>query len=194
MTLLAALLAPLAAAPPLAATEHALDARGANAEVRWAAFRAARAPDAWLLDPELAPAATVLARRADPPERRAWRETRSVTACDGSLAVSVGPARRADGAEARFLTIWERQPDTSWRWVFDGLVDDAGDHQPGALTAACLSAPPPPADPLAEASGVSGDRTLRWRLVRATDRERHRLVADYRTPAGWELFADATVR
>ena len=187
------LLAVLSVGPPIEATEASF-LRQAGPERQWAAFRATIAPEAWLLDPDVQPAGLVLARRPDPTQARAW-PGRSITSCDGSLAISTGAARLPEGAALRFFTVWERQADRSWRWVLDGLIDGAAAAPtlPAVTKAACVPEPAVAADIAPEASGTSGDGTLRWMLARDVDRDRHRLVVSYATPKGWATFEDATI-
>ena len=187
------LIALLSAGPPLGATEGSF-LKQAGPQARWAAFRATMAPEAWLLDPDVQPAKAVLDRRPDPAQARDW-PGRSITSCDGSLAVSTGPVRLSDGAAGRFFTVWERQSDRGWRWVLDGMID--GEAVPPAnrssATAACVPEPAGVTDVAPEAAGTSGDGTLHWELVRDVDRDRHRMVVRYATPKGWATFEDATV-
>ena len=190
------LLGLLPVGPTVSDTEHQLMLL-ARQHGQWSAFRAYMAPEAWLLDPDVQQAALVLDRRPEQPQSRLWWPARSVTSCDGGLALSTGPYRGPGGKGGRFFTVWERQPSRDWRWVFDGTIEEseigpAGDTV-SATVALCGKPVPAPPDETSEASGASADGTLRWALVHAADRDRHRLVVSYLTAEGWKTFEDATV-
>ena len=161
-------------------------------------YAGAMAPEAWLLDPDVEPAQVVLARRTDAAPQRSWWPARTVTSCDGGLAVSTGTVAAAGTPAHRFVTVWERQTDRQWRWVFDTpLAEDAAGARPKPnvdLTAACGRVKAVEPDASWAVSGESGDGTLRWRVLRVGEEgDRHRLVAEYLTKAGWTVFEDATV-
>jgi ketosteroid isomerase-like protein len=68
--------------------------------------------------------------RTEPGEALEWDPLLGAAAASGDLAWTVGRAvYRAAGEEAftKYLTIWARQPDGSWRWLLD-----AGNLRPAA--------------------------------------------------------------
>lgn len=162
------------------------------AEAPGTSYRSYAAPDAWLLHEGIQPATVVLASRAGPPAR-SWWPARTVTSCDGGLALATGTFRDADAPAKGFITIWERQGDRQWRWIFDGRTAERPTGEPVAVTAACGRLPAAQPDPLWQASGESGDGTLRWRLGRGDAEGRHHFIAEYLTKAGWKVFAEVTV-
>jgi hypothetical protein len=131
--------------------------------------------------------------------------------CDGALAVSQGRFRDSDGTVGNFVTVWERQPDGKYRYVFDVGGPDVpqppsppkADVQPGdivvteidaiqGLVATCprpgVTIPPPPAIPLGEDgkadAKLSRDATLRWRWEHRADGTRF-IAAEYFFEGRW---------
>ena len=50
-----------------------------------------------------------------------WWPGRSFVSCDGRLAVNTGPWVREWGKSVGyFTTVWQRQRDGSWQWIYDG--------------------------------------------------------------------------
>ena len=121
--------------------------------------------------------------RTDPPVAVFWWPGRSYVSCDGSYAVNTGPWVREGGkAVGYFTTVWKRQPDGGWKWVYDGgdglesPRPEGGNIKP--ITAACGGRLPPA--PVAEVdpdmklgSGESPDGTLRWHWSVAPDGSRN---------------------
>src|SRR6185436_2033886 len=56
--------------------------------------------------------------RANPPVAVAWQPTEVWSSCDGSLVVSHGAWQRPNSV-GYFTTIWQRQDDGKYKWVFD---------------------------------------------------------------------------
>ena len=100
-------------------------AKMAREEGTWTAFRAYAAPDA-LMDTAdgYAPATQVLAGRADPAEPIRWAPTDVWSSCDGKLAVTLGRFRRPNGLVGDYITVWELQPDNSYKWIYDTGTPD----------------------------------------------------------------------
>jgi ketosteroid isomerase-like protein len=49
-----------------------------------------------------------------------WEPDRVEVLASGTLALSMGPVRNADGKlTSRFNSIWRREPDGNWRVIFD---------------------------------------------------------------------------
>ncbi|MDO6416582.1 hypothetical protein Q4F19_19520 [Sphingomonas sp. BIUV-7] len=189
-----ALAAAVAASQPVEQAERAFAAT-AQTEGQWTAFRRFMAPGARILTDGPTDAAKFLAPLKDPRVALMWWPARTVTACDGSLAFSTGPWRSARG-HGRFLTIWQRQPDGAWKWLYDGGgADDAGGSPAGdtvvATRAACGRLPPPPATPAMLAGGESQDGSLRWSVTKDGAAWRMRVLAAAR--GTWAIVADRIV-
>ena len=129
--------------------------------------------------------------------------------CDGSLAVSLGRFQDPDGVVGNFVTVWERQPNLEYRWVYDvggpdvpqppprkqfedgDIVVTAIDAVEG-LVATCPRAgetvPAPPANsPVgqkAEDAKLSKDGTLRWRWQHRGEGEKY-VAAEYFYNGQW---------
>ena len=181
--------APGAAQPStIVATELAF-ARAARETGQWTAFRQYAAPGAVLHGSKSTfPAEAWLATQKDPPAAVQWAPRTVVMSCDGATAVSVGRSRTPEGIVGTFMTVWERQADNSYKWVYDAGGPDVPQPPPRkefddgnivvtaidavqGLVATCPRAdsptPPPPADSVvgrnpANAT-LSRDGTLRWR-------------------------------
>ena len=92
-------------------------------------FPAYAAPDGALLSGAFGPAAIGKAQEGGPKDMRArWRAAGAGMAGSLDLGFTVGNAEfRFTGDDGRpaagytkYLTIWKRQPDGAWKWVFDG--------------------------------------------------------------------------
>lgn len=181
------------------AAERAFAAR-AQVEGQWTAFRATAAPDAIMLAPGPINAHRFLQRfRQDPKVAVMWWPARVWTSCDGSMAVTTGPwVRRGGTSVGTFTTVWRREADGRWRWVYDNAREtpravEAPD-EPLVIPAACSGATAQaddhphmwvqreghmpgewgmPMEPVPEtppvAGGVSSDGTLRWEVHRRPD-------------------------
>ena len=118
--MIAALL--LAAAQPTTAIEaeraFLVDAQTLG---QWTAFRKWSSDEALMFTPEPVNAHEFLKDRKDPPVSIYWWPGRSYVSCDGTYAVNTGPwVRDAGKAVGYFTTVWQRQPDGSWKWIYDG--------------------------------------------------------------------------
>ena len=138
-----------AAAPTVFDAERAF-AQMAQDKGQWTAFRATAAPDAVMFDPQPVNAHDFMKDFIDPPKAMTWAPTQAWVSCDGSLAVDTGNWRRPDGATGYFTTVWKRQADGGWKWIYDGgRPSTSGWAAPAALiayTASCdrkHDAPPP---------------------------------------------------
>ena len=196
----------------IVATELAF-AQLARDEGQWTAFRAFAAPDAMMhLESGVVNAANFLADRADPPAAVEWKPRSVWMSCNGSLAVSRGRFLDPEGKVGTFVTVWELQPDGSYRWTYDGGADD--DPQPDpALDEAPLEdlitvealetvqghvAPCPDGGPVPPVSladlpvgtttsgDVARDGSLAWRYEHGADGARAVRVATLRDGA-WEI-------
>lgn len=183
----------------------------AREEGQWTALRAFMAPDALLHDRDGPVAAGPwLAARRDP-AGAVPRGPRAVwMSCDGHLAVSRGRLLFPDGSEGSFATVWRRQQDAQYRWIYDLEAPDAlpDDQQPAGedglivvvaeemiqgYVADCPSASKPlapwpghaGADTTPNGGEASPDGTLRWRWEQRGDGVR-RFVADYFAEGVWK--------
>jgi hypothetical protein len=193
--------APGAAQPStIVATESAFS-RAARERGQWTAFRQFAAPGA-LLHGASGPFAIEpwLLTQTDPPEAVQWKARVVVMSCDGALAVSQGRYRDPKGKVGSFVTVWERQADGAYKYIFDAGGDDVPQPpppprtsvQPGdivvteidavqGLVATCPRGgnpvPPPPAMPIGEDgkadAKLSRDGTLRWRWEHRPDGTRY---------------------
>ncbi|PZU11581.1 hypothetical protein [Sphingomonas sp.] len=189
------LAAGIAAGQPVEQAERAF-ASAAQTDGQWTAFRRFMAPGALILTDGPVDAAKFLAPLKDPRVAIMWWPARTVTSCDGSLAFSTGPWRSARG-HGRFLTIWQRQPDGGWKWLYDGGGADepggslAGDRAFATRGVRCRRLPPPPEMPGALAGGASRDGSLRWSLTKDGVAYRMRVLAS--VTGRWEIVADRVV-
>jgi hypothetical protein len=95
-------------------------ARRSREEGQWTAFRDTQAGGA-LFHQAQGPvdAATWLMGRADPAEAEQWAPATVWTSCDGTLGVTEGRFRQADGLVGTYVTVWTRQRDRSYKWTYD---------------------------------------------------------------------------
>ena len=166
-------------------------ARLAQAKGQWTALRDTAAPGAQLFDPLIthgqpARAADFLRSRADPPAAVAWQPHQVWESCDGSFAVTRGAWQRG-GTAGYFITIWQRQPRGTYKWVvtqgdilptplppadfIDAKLADCPQRARRALDEDGARRGPRPPAPARRAPGAppsdyvtghSGDGTLEW--------------------------------
>jgi len=185
-------------------------ARAARETGQWTAFRAFAASGA-VIHGRNGPIAADpwLTLQKDPDEAVAWGPRDVWMSCDGALAVSQGRFRYPDGLVGTFVTVWKRQSDEQYLWVYDaGFVDDpqppprvelppeegneivvsafdpirgrvADCAKRGEVVAA------PPAATLNGGTSLSRDGTLRWSWQHDTDGERS-FMADYLHEGRWQ--------
>ena len=184
-------------------------ARAAREQGQWTAFRQFAAPGAVIHTPSgPVPADTFLSGRADPAEAVQWEPRAVAISCDGAMAVSQGRYRDPDGMVGNFVTVWQRQGDGEYRYVFDVGGPDVPQPPPRkaiedgdivvtsidavlGLVASCPRGeeiPPPPAIPIGEDgkadARLSRDGTLRWRWEQREDGTRYAGV-DYFYEGRW---------
>ena len=172
--ILALLLA--AAEPPMTAID-AERAFVADAQKlgQWTAFRKYAADDAIMFVPQKVNAQAFLKDLKDPPASVYWWPGKSFVSCDGSYAVNTGPWVRQWGkAVGYFTTVWKRQPDGSWKWIYDGgdglttARAEGGDIKPQAASCEGKPAGLPSASKSPDGSlaweievGAAGQRSFR---------------------------------
>lgn len=202
--------APGAAQPSTIVKVELAFSRAARERGQWTAFRMFAAPGA-LLHGRNGPFAIEpwLATQTDPPTAVQWEPRAVAISCDGALAVSQGRYLDPEGKVGNFVTVWERQGDGEYRYVFDVGGDDVPQPPPRkpvedgdivvtaidavqGLVASCprrdAAIPPPPAIPVGEegkaGAVLSRDGTLRWRWEHRGDGTRF-AAADYVYEGRW---------
>jgi hypothetical protein len=203
--------APGAAQPSTIVSAELAFARAARENGQWTAFRQFAAPGALLHGGNGPfPIEPWLATQMDPPEAVQWEPRAVAMSCDGAVAVSQGRLTTPEGKVGNFVTVWERQPDGTYRYVFDAGGLDVPQPPPRkavedgnivvkaidavlGLVATCprggTPAPPPPAIPVGEEgkadARLSRDGTLRWRWEHRADGTRFAAV-DYFYQGRWQ--------
>ncbi len=124
--------APVAADPVIAA-ERAFAARAG--EIGWIpAFREFVAPDGQLIGQAglVAAPARLAALEDDGNRTLYWAPTYAGAARSGDLGFTTGPASfdAARTPAIQYFTVWRRQPDGAWRWIFDGGPGAVADPGP----------------------------------------------------------------
>jgi hypothetical protein len=142
--------------------------RSAQTEGQWTAFRKYSTPEAVIFTPQPVKAHEWLPLE-DTPIAVQWWPAKSYVSCDGTVAVNTGSWVRPKGV-GYFTTVWVRQNDGRYKWVYDGGDDLATPRalpdKPKVRRASC-SAPGavatriPPA-PVKSDSGASADGSLVW--------------------------------
>ena len=173
----------LAGAAPSAVDAERQFAADAQKSGQWSAFRKWAAPEALMFTPQPMKAHDFLKGRKDPPVSVFWWPGRSYVSCDGTVAVNTGPWVREWGKSVGyFTTIWKRQADGGWKWIYDaGDALEAPRAQGGDIKpvqALCGGRLPPrrvpEVDPGFELGfGESADGTLRWDWLVGPDGRRH---------------------
>src|SRR5262245_28307794 len=93
-------------------------ARLAKEKGRWPAFRATAAPDAVMFVPQMVLAQAWLKKAPATSPALAWQPQAAWASCDGSVIVTSG-AWQSGKAVGWYTTVWQRQPDGAYKWVFD---------------------------------------------------------------------------
>jgi ketosteroid isomerase-like protein len=117
--------AELPSAAPIIAAERAFAADAG--ERGWAAaFRSWAAPDAITLSPDPVNAQENLAQfEGDGETTLDWRPAYAGLALSGDFGFTTGPfqIRGREGIVGHYFTVWRRQRDGSWKWIFDAGTD-----------------------------------------------------------------------
>lgn len=108
----------------VAATDIAF-ARAARDDGQWTAFRRYAADGAKIHGKNgVIEAGPWLAAQDDPKVPVQWTPTAVWSSCDGSTAVTQGKFADPDGGWGYYVTVWERQRDGRYRWVYDMAAPD----------------------------------------------------------------------
>jgi hypothetical protein len=117
-------IAELPSAAPVIAAERAFAARAG--EIGWTpAFREFTAPEGVILRPDPVSAPEALAQLEDDGDRSLqWWPAWAGVSRSGDFGFTTGPFVFGDSDQIRghYFTVWRRQPDGSWKWIFDGGV------------------------------------------------------------------------
>jgi ketosteroid isomerase-like protein len=112
-------------ATPVVAAERAFAADGARRG--WAAaFRSHAAPEAVMLNPDPVNAHESLATvQGDGETTLDWRPAYAGIARSGDFGFTTGPfqIRGREGVIGHYFTVWRRQADGTWKWIFDAGTD-----------------------------------------------------------------------
>ena len=175
------------------ATELAF-ARAAQEDGQWTAFAEYAADGALLFGRTGAiEAKPWLRTQTDPPAAVKWEPHRVWSSCDGSLAITQGGFVDPDGSVGTFNTVWKRQRDGEYRWVFDfGYPQDEAPKEPEMVQSAIASCreglSAPQGEPGARVS-TSRDGSLAWSFHLVGEGER-RYDVWLATADGWQHVVD----
>lgn len=180
------LMATAPAAPMTAIDAERAFAADAQKQGQWTAFRKYAAPDALMFTPQPVNAQQFLKDKKNPPVSVYWWPGRSYVSCDGKVAVNTGPWVRGYGKlVGYFTTVWVRQNDGSWKWIYDGgdALDtpraEGGDVAPVVATCGKPEFPSVrinAAPPSKQGFGQSPDGTLDWEWTVRQDGSRLLIV------------------
>ncbi|CAN7167491.1 DUF4440 domain-containing protein [Phenylobacterium sp. LjRoot219] len=117
---------------PVIAAERAFAADGAAHGVQ-ASFLRWSAPDAIVFAPGPVNAQALYAAQPDQPGAvLSWRPTYAGLASSGDLGFTTGPYAINGKPRGHYFTVWARQSDGDWKWVYDGGVDNDASAAPPA--------------------------------------------------------------
>ena len=172
--MIAALVLAAAAAPTVTDADLAF-ARLAQEQGQWTAFRSTATPDAIWFTPRPSSVQDDLKDAQDPAKSVAWWPIEAWQSCDGTLGVTTGGALWPDGHASRYTTIWRRQPDGGWKWIYDNgqnLAAPLPRSKPRFVRASCKTVAEPMTFPRPtgreQGAGGSKDGTLvYWWIIDA---------------------------
>ncbi len=191
-------LRPIANPSEVIATELAF-ARAAKDQGTWTAFRQFATKDAQWPGPQWENVQAALKDTPDPAKAIEWEPDQVWSSCDGSFALSTGPALHPTGKRTRFVTIWQRQDNGDYRWVLDQGFDlEAGYAEPEMIAARVADCPEGRSNRVARvakarraatwASGQSDDGTLSWTTELRADCGRTLVLSAMQDGAMHEVF------
>ncbi|MGX7951010.1 hypothetical protein ACWPM1_00440 [Tsuneonella sp. HG249] len=175
-------------------------AREAREKGTWTAFRKWSTSDAIFPEPKPVNVQASLKGVPDPAQPIVWGPDAVWVSCDGSFALSTGPASYPSGRKSRFATIWQRQDDGEYRWVIDQGFDLEADYATREMisgrSADCAAGSRSFRDRRARRarrgeawqSGRSDDGTLTWTTQFASDCRRTLTVTALQGGTMTEVF------
>jgi ketosteroid isomerase-like protein len=121
---------------PVVAAERAFAADGVAMGVK-DSFLKHSAPDAIVLNPEPQLAKAVFGAASQDGPKLVWWPLWAGVAKSGDLGFTTGPYTVNDKPGAWYFTVWAKQADGSWKWLFDGgsPSDTAGAAPQGSAVA-----------------------------------------------------------
>jgi hypothetical protein len=169
------------------ATELAF-ARAAREKGTWTAFRDYATKDAQWPGPRFESVQAALKGVPNPAQAIVWEPDQVWASCDGTFALSSGPATHPGGKRSRFATIWQRQNNGEYRWVIDQGFDLEDSYAaPEMISARMADCPagrtfqsrrnPDARRTAAWSSGQSDDGTLAWTTDMRADCSRTLVVS-----------------
>jgi hypothetical protein len=178
-------------------------ARAAREKGTWTAFRDYATKDAQWPGPRWESVQAALKGVPDPAQAIVWEPDQVWASCDGSFALSSGPATHPGGKRTRFATIWQRQDKGEYRWVIDQGFDLEADYAAPEMIAARVadcpskrnfSAERPTSARRADAwsSGLSDDGSFAWSTELKADCGRVLVVSAMKDGAMREVFRRAS--
>ncbi|EDL49570.1 hypothetical protein ED21_18267 [Erythrobacter sp. SD-21] len=178
------------------ATELAF-ARAAQEDGQWTAFAEFAADGGLLFGRNGAiEAKPWLKAQENPPAAVQWEPHRVWSSCDGSLAVTQGAFVDPEGTVGTFNTVWQRQADGEYRWVFDfGYPQAEAPAKPEMIATRVADCDERLAAPSVEPGAsvaTSRDGTLAWSFHFVGEGERRYdvwLAGD----EGWEQVVDVNL-
>jgi ketosteroid isomerase-like protein len=153
----AALAAPAADPAPVIAAERAFSARAAEIGIG-PSFLEYMTGDAIILAPDPVNAKTFYTTHdagkapKDGGVLLSWWPSFAGIARSGDLGFTTGPATVNGAHGVYYFTIWARQPDGGWKWVYDGGVNAESSNAPGPDKAPVILAPAVGKDTTADAA------------------------------------------
>jgi ketosteroid isomerase-like protein len=168
----------LVTADPVIAAERAFAADAARRG--WAAaFRSAAAADAITLSPDPVNAQEQLARfPGDGETTLDWRPAYAGVARSGDFGFTTGPFlfRGSNGIAGHYFTVWRRQADGGWKWIFDAGTD-VRDPGPAVAPDAAIPTLPLAAGGVGSAqSAISDVQRLEHRIAVARPAPRSQML------------------
>jgi ketosteroid isomerase-like protein len=182
---------PAADPAPVIAAEHAFSARAGEVGIA-RSFLDNMADDAIVFAPEPVKARAVYGGR--PPGKTpkeggtllVWWPNWAGIARSGDLGFTTGPAEINGKRSAHYFTIWRKQADGGWKWVYDGGADSDPSRAPGPEAPVAVL-PPGDARPVSADAAMAQVRAAEAALAAGARTE---AAAAYRTA----LAPDARVQ
>lgn len=144
-------------------------ARAARDTGTWTAFRRYATRDALWPAPRWQNVHEGLRGQADPEQPIIWGPDLVWSSCDGSFALSTGPATHPTDRKSRFATIWQRQNDGAYRWVLDQGFDLEAGYAAAEMIPAKVADCPASGVPLRVKGFPEARRGQAWHTGRSDD-------------------------